>query len=81
VRSSRDSLLRIGLFSNPLLLGMVVLVLGLQMGAIYIPFMQNILRTQPLAFADLMVCLVFGTLVFIAIEIEKLLLRRRLQAL
>jgi Ca2+-transporting ATPase len=78
VRSFRDSLFSIGLFTNPLLLGMAVMVIVIQIGAIYVPFMQKILRTQSLAIADLTFCLIFGTLVFLAIETEKLIVRCRL---
>jgi Ca2+-transporting ATPase len=78
VRSFRDSLFSIGLFTNPVLLGMAIMVIVIQIGAIYVPFMQKILRTQSLAMADLTVCLIFGTLVFLAIETEKLIVRCRL---
>jgi hypothetical protein len=57
---------------------MAIMVIVIQIGAIYVPFMQKILRTQSLAMADLTVCLIFGTLVFLAIETEKLIVRSRL---
>ncbi len=76
IRSVRESSFRIKPWSNPLLLGLAVVVLGLQLAAVYVPFLQVFLRTQPLESADLAVSLGFGGLVFLAIEVEKLIARR-----
>jgi Ca2+-transporting ATPase len=37
-----------GFFSNPLLLGSVILTIGLQMALLYIPAMNDIFKTTPL---------------------------------
>ena len=77
VRSNRDSLFQIGLFSNKALLGAVLLTFVLQLGAIYLPFMQNFLKTEPLSLAELLISLGLSTVVFWAVELQKLLIRRR----
>ncbi len=75
IRSEKASLFSMGLFSNvPLLLAVVVTFL-LQMAAIYIPLFNDIFKTQPLSLTELAVCLILSSIVFIAVEVEKLLIR------
>jgi Ca2+-transporting ATPase len=76
VRSERESLFRIGLFSNLPMLGAVVLTLMLQLAVIYVPALNSIFHTQPLPAFDLAVCLAISSLVLFAVEIEKWLVRR-----
>ena len=71
IRSTRDSLFTIGLMSNRVLLGMVVVVFALQMLAVYTPFLQELLETGTLSLAELGLCLIAGSAVFIAVEIDK----------
>jgi len=77
VRSFRDSVFQIGPWSNKLLLGMVVLVFGLQLAVVYVPFLQDIFTTVPLSTEELAISLGLGTLVFWGIELEKWLIRRK----
>ena len=37
----------------------------------YVPFFQNIFRTQSLSFIELLICIALSTIVFWAVEIEK----------
>jgi Ca2+-transporting ATPase len=76
-RSMRESFFTIGLRSNPLLVLMAVLVFGLQMVVVYVPFFQGLFGTQPLTPKQLLVSIAAGSLVFAAIEIEKWWLRNR----
>ena len=76
IRSERDSLFRIGLLSNKLMLGAVLLTLGLQMGITYWKPAQVLFGTQALPPAELLISLVVSTLVFWAIELEKWFRRR-----
>ena len=76
VRSESASLFRIGLFSNLPMLGAVILTLLLQMAVIYVPALNTIFHTQPLPMFDLAVCLALSSLVLVAVEIEKWLVRR-----
>jgi len=76
VRSERESLFTIGLGSNLPMLGAVVLTMVLQLLVIYTPFLNEIFHTQPLPLFDLLICFALSTLVLIAVELEKLLVRR-----
>jgi Ca2+-transporting ATPase len=76
-RSLRDSLATAGLFSNPLLLTMAVLVFGLQMAVVYMGFLQEFFQTERLRAVDLAISVVLSSIVFFAIEVEKWLTRRR----
>jgi Ca2+-transporting ATPase len=78
VRSEQASLLRIGLFSNLPMLGAVVLTVLLQLAVIYVPALNPIFKTQPLPLFDLAVCFALSSLVLVAVEIEKSLVRRGL---
>jgi len=75
IRSERESLFRIGLWSNPALLGAVLLTVGLQLAVIYVPFLNPIFKTQPLPLMDLVACFLLPVIVFLAVEIEKWLVR------
>lgn len=65
-RSEGKSLLQIGLFSNRWLIVVTLFVLSLQLGVVYLPFMQYIFNTVPLALSDWVIifCL-SGSIVFI----------------
>jgi len=76
VRSERQSLYRQGLMSNASLLAAVLLTLALQLAVLYVPVFNDIFKTQPLTLAELLFCLVMSSVVFIAVELEKLLIRR-----
>ena len=76
VRSERESLFSIGLGSNPAMLGAVLLTLALQLMVIYVPAFNPIFHTQPLPLAELLICLALSSLVLVAVEIEKWLVRR-----
>ena len=76
VRSERASLFTIGLGSNLPMLGAVLLTVLLQLLVIYLPALNAIFHTQPLPFFDLAVCLLLSSLVLVAVELEKWLIRR-----
>jgi len=71
VRSDRTFLYRQGIFSNLPLLGSVVLTFVLQMTVVYLPFMNEIFRTQPLSPSELGFCILMSLIVFHAVELEK----------
>ncbi len=76
IRSQRDLLMEIGLFSNKSMLGAVLLTFILQLLVIYLPFLQGIFKTSPLLLPELAICLALSSIVFFAVEVEKLLTRR-----
>jgi Ca2+-transporting ATPase len=75
VRSEQDSLLAIGIFSNPFLLVAIVLTLIAQLAVTYLPAMNEIFQTAPLTLSDLLVCLGLGAAVLPAVELGKWLSR------
>jgi Ca2+-transporting ATPase len=79
IRSSRDSLFTIGLLSNKPLMGAVLLTLVLQMLVVYLPPLQRLFSVNALPPIELGISLAASTLVFAAVEIEKLVLRNQEQ--
>ena len=75
IRSDRESLFKIGLFSNKPLLGALFLTVVLQLILIYSPFFNGIFKTQPLSMYELGTTLVVSTVVFWAVELEKWIMR------
>jgi Ca2+-transporting ATPase len=75
VRSERESLFRQGIWSNRPLIGAVLLTVAVQLAIIYVPWLNRIFETAPLSGAELAFCLLASAVVFVAAEIEKLLVR------
>jgi Ca2+-transporting ATPase len=78
VRSERASLLSIGIFTNRPMIVALSLMFLLHMAVIYLPFLNDIFHTQALPLFDLVVCLALSSLVLVAVELEKYLIRRGL---
>jgi len=76
IRSDRESLFSMGIFSNPLLFASVALTFLLQLATIYVPFLQPVFRTEALSLQELLICLALSSVVFLAVEAEKWLIRR-----
>ena len=55
-----------------------MLTVGLQLAVIYVPVLNPIFKTQPLPLVDLAVCFAVSSLVLVAVEVEKMLVRRGL---
>lgn len=72
-RSSRDTLFKIGVFSNKALIGSVALTFGLQMAVVYWPPLQSIFKTTALTTGEMILCIALSTIVFWAVEAQKLL--------
>lgn len=77
IRSETESLFSQGPASNKPLLGAFALTLILQMATIYVPALNPIFKTEPLSFDELMFTLALSSVVFIAVEIEKYVKRRK----
>jgi Ca2+-transporting ATPase len=71
IRSDREFLYKQGIFSNLPLLGAVMLTCFLQLAVIYMPFANEIFKTQPLSFKELMICMGASAILFHAVELEK----------
>lgn len=76
VRSDRTFLYKQGFFSNKTLLLSVLFTFLLQMGVIYLPFMNEIFKTQPLTLIELGICTGGAVVLFHAIELEKWIKKR-----
>jgi Ca2+-transporting ATPase len=76
-RSERESIFRIGLFSNPLLLFAVVAALAAQLAVLYVPLLQSVFQTVPLAAYEWVRILAISWTVVLVVELDKLIRRRR----
>ncbi|WP_455220792.1 calcium-translocating P-type ATPase, PMCA-type [Kaarinaea lacus] len=75
IRSERNSLFTIGVFSNLYLIGAILLTVLLQLATIYLPILQPIFKTQPLSLIELLICCGLSIVVFLAVEVEKWMIR------
>ncbi|WKX13977.1 cation-transporting P-type ATPase [Streptomyces sp. NL15-2K] len=77
VRSDRQSILKVGLLSNPALLAAGGFGVAFMVGISYLPPLQAVFNTAPLDAADWAVLAGLGTLPLLADEARKAWLRRR----
>lgn len=76
IRSERESLFRQGVMSNRPLFWAVLMTVLLQLATIYVPPLNPIFKTEPLSARELAFSLAASAVVFVAVEIEKWLVRR-----
>ncbi|MDP1546962.1 MAG: cation-translocating P-type ATPase [Anaerolineales bacterium] len=74
-RSEKESIFKVDLLSNPLLAGMALLVVVLQLAVIYIPAFSNFFEVAPLGLADIGIASAAGLVVLAAMEILKMMKR------
>ncbi len=75
IRVEWDSVFRAGFFRNKLLILAVLSTVALQFAVIYVPFLSRPFETRPLAWEELAIATLVASSVFIAVEIEKFILR------
>jgi Ca2+-transporting ATPase len=75
VRSSNRLTIEVNPFSNPYVLGSVVVTSILQILLIYVEPLRNFFNTHYLSATELLICIGFSSLIFIWIEMEKLFVR------
>lgn len=75
-RSSKESLFKMGVMSNPLLAGMALLVVVLQLAVIYIPALGTFFEVIPLSACDLSITAGAGVIVFAVMELAKRIQRK-----
>jgi Ca2+-transporting ATPase len=80
IRSGTESLFRSGLFSNLPLLGAVGATILFQVAIVYTPWLQGFFKTVPLSVQDVAICCALSSVVFVAVEIEKMVFRIRQRA-
>ncbi|MBL0098252.1 MAG: cation-transporting P-type ATPase [Bacteroidetes bacterium] len=71
IRSDKTFLYMQGIFSNRLLIGAIAITVVLQLMIIYLPFANEIFKTQPLTGKELLICIGMSAVVFHAVEMEK----------
>lgn len=76
-RSPRDSILKIGLWSNPSVYVGIAALVALQLGFIYLPFMQSIFGTASLNTDALLKAVAAALIVLPVISVEKWFRQRR----
>jgi Ca2+-transporting ATPase len=77
VRSEWRSFFSQGPFSNMPMTGAVLLTLVLQLATIYVPFLRPVFKTEALSAGELAICLAASSVVFWAVELEKVWKRRK----
>ena len=77
IRSENQSLFSSGIFSNKPLIGAVILALLLQLVITYTAFLQPIFQTESLTLNEFILVGAASSIVFFAVEIEKLIRRKR----
>ena len=77
IRSEKQSFFSAGMFSNKPLIGAVIIALLLQVVVTYVPFFQPIFQTEALTLNEFLLVGAASSLVFFAVEIEKLISRRK----
>jgi len=78
-RSLKDSVLKIGIFSNGFIFLGIGSILLLQALFIYTPFMQKVFGTASLDGKGLLISFVAGSVIFVVISIEKWIFRELLK--
>lgn len=77
IRSERESIFKIGVFSNkPILLALLITVV-LQLTIIYLPVLNNVFKTEPLTLYELAISVAVSSIVFWAVELEKWIKRMK----
>jgi Ca2+-transporting ATPase len=71
-RSLKQSLFRLGLLSNPHLIAAALISFGLQMGAVYMPWVQDVFKAKPLGAFDWVLVVAISSLPLWAMEVVKL---------
>ncbi|MBE0669139.1 MAG: cation-translocating P-type ATPase [Anaerolineales bacterium] len=70
-RSAKESLFKLRLMSNPLLAGMALLVVVLQLAVLYVPSLSKFFEVIPLSGCDLSIAAASGVIVFAVMELSK----------
>ena len=76
-RTDRESLFRVGLFTNRFLVVGQLIGVGIMCAISYVPFLQNIFKTAPLTWRDWLFLVIAAVTLFFAEEARKWVMRRR----
>lgn len=78
IRSNKESIFTIGVFSNMPMVIALLITFALQIMIIYTPFFNDVFRTEPLTLYELGITLAVSSIVFWAVEIEKWIKRNKI---
>ncbi len=76
-KSEKHSLFEVGIFSNPKLIGAILISIALQIFVIYVPFMEHVFETAALKLVDWGIIILVSSSVLVVAELIKLYLRKR----
>lgn len=76
IRRENEYTYKTGLFSNLSLIWAVFVTFLLQIAAVYHPVANKILKTTPLKIEEIIICIIVSSIVFHAVELEKLFRKR-----
>ena len=79
IRSKNESFFSSGVFSNKPLIVAVITAFLLQFLVTYTPFFQSIFKTEALTLNEFIIVAAASSLVFIAVEIEKVIFKKRVR--
>ena len=74
------SRVRPGTLANPALPAAITIALLLQFAGLYLPFLRDLLHTQPLPAADLLIVCALSTLGYAAIRLDRIMHRDKAPA-
>ncbi|MBO0930302.1 cation-translocating P-type ATPase [Fibrella aquatilis] len=80
IRSQRSSFFSVSLLVNKPMLGALLVAVVSQLLIIYVPIFNRLFNTQPLSWSELGITVVAASLVFWAVELQKLVTRHRPRA-
>jgi Ca2+-transporting ATPase len=80
-RSESKSIFQMNPFSNMYLVGATIIVICLQLAAVYTPFLQKVLRTVPLSFNEWLIVVPVAASIVLVEEIRKFFYRKRISVL
>ena len=71
IHTSSKPLFKGGLFSNPLLIGSILITLAMQLAVVYIPFLHPIFETEPLTALQLGITILASAIMYIFVRVER----------
>ncbi len=77
IRSGKDSFFQVGLFSNKVLIIGIMVSIALQTVITFLPYFQPVFATEALTFSEFILVGTSASRIFIAVEIEKAIFRKR----
>ena len=76
IRAERDSIFKAGVFTNKPMIGALMITITLQLIMVYLPFFNEVFKTQPLTSFELGITIAVSSIVFWMVELEKWIKRK-----